>query len=204
MFNLFKKEPAPTAAQAAKGSTAIPAACGLQPFLEQRAGQSIHDGLYRVVDQATYSLGQEFVQAGFPHLAARVQCFGYDWLGSLFCLDSARMVNGGRGVLLLEPGTGKELAIPVNLESFHDEMVFPQPHALFCQDFYFRWLASGGSAPGPDQCVGYKKPLFLGGKDEVENLELSDLDVYWTISAQLIRKVRELPVGAKIDRVTIS
>jgi hypothetical protein len=35
-----------------------------------------------------------------------------------------------------------------------------------------------GGEPNYDQCVGYKKPLFLAGVDDVENIELSDLDVY--------------------------
>jgi len=43
--------------------------------------------------------------------------------------------------------------------------------------------------------MGYRKPLFLGGSDEVENLEVSDLDVYWHIMGQIIRKTKGLPQG---------
>lgn len=33
-----------------------------------------------------------------------------------------------------------------------------------------------GAEPAYDQCIGYKKPLFLGGEDDISNQELSDLE----------------------------
>jgi hypothetical protein len=48
------------------------------------------------------------------------------------------------------------------------------------------------------ECVGYRKPLFLGGADNLTNVEMLDLDVYWTLTAQLIAKTRGLPAGTKI------
>jgi hypothetical protein len=70
-------------------------------------------------------------------------------------------------------------------------------------DFHQRWLASGGATPGHTQCVGYRKPLFLGGADKLENLELSDLDVYWHLMGQLIAKTKGLPRGTPV-RINIS
>ncbi|WP_202385393.1 hypothetical protein [Altericroceibacterium endophyticum] len=40
--------------------------------------------------------------------------------------------------------------------------------------------------------------MFLGGVDDLENLELSDLDVYWHLSAQIIRQARGLPPGTSV------
>lgn len=70
--------------------------------------------------------------------------------------------------------------------------------------FYKEWLATGGTPPRYDQCVGYRVPLFVGGADGIANLEMADFDVYWTITAQLLAKVRELPSGTRINDVTIS
>ena len=36
------------------------------------------------------------------------------------------------------------------------------------------------------ECVGYKVPIYLNGKDEVSNLEVSDMEVYWGIMAPLM------------------
>jgi hypothetical protein len=33
-------------------------------------------------------------------------------------------------------------------------------------------------------------PLFLGGEDNIDNLELTDMEVYWYIIAQLISKTK--------------
>lgn len=58
--------------------------------------------------------------------------------------------------------------------------------AALAVEFHKQWLESGGSAPRYEQCIGYKKPLFLGGTDGIDNLEVSDLDVYWHLMGQLI------------------
>jgi hypothetical protein len=45
------------------------------------------------------------------------------------------------------------------------------------------------------RCVATKVPFFLGGKDSVENLEIIDLEVYWSLSGQLRNGTRvESPV----------
>ena len=41
---------------------------------------------------------------------------------------------------------------------------------------------------GLEDCVGYKIPLFLGGNDEISNLEITDMEIYWGICGQLITK----------------
>lgn len=37
-----------------------------------------------------------------------------------------------------------------------------------------------------NECAGYKIPLFLNGDDIVDNLEVSDMEVYWEIMMPLI------------------
>ena len=43
--------------------------------------------------------------------------------------------------------------------------------------------------PSYKNCVGYKVPLFLGGKDAISNYEETDMEVYWSISAQIISQI---------------
>ena len=45
-------------------------------------------------------------------------------------------------------------------------------------------------------------PLFLGGRDEIHNLELVDMDVYWSICGQLRLGTRKLPEGTTIQQVS--
>ena len=105
---------------------------------------------------------------------------------------------------MLEPGAGQSLEIPANFKDFHDiELVNYQNEAL-AADFHRAWLDTGGTVPDPPKCIGYKKPLFLGGEDVLGNLEPTDMDVYWSVSGQLLAKIRSLPVGTKIDDVRVS
>jgi len=89
---------------------------------------------------------------------------------------------------MLEPGTGEALEIPCNLLTFHDDELIHHAEEALAAGFYAQWLDEGGAMPRYDQCVGYKRPLYLGGNDGVENVELSDLDVHWSLSGQLIEK----------------
>ena len=140
----------------------------------------------------------------FPEFADRIECFGADWLGRQFATDRGRIVGGTPQVIMLEPGTGEALEIPVNREAFHAEELVNEPDAAVAYSFFEQWLASGGVRPQYEECVSYKRPLYLGGADDVTNLELSDFDVYWSLSAQLLARVRRLPTGTRLGNVSIS
>lgn len=161
------------------------------------------DGAYRLHRPEDVVRFTELAAAAFPEFAGRIECFGADWAGRQFATDRGRLADGAPQVLLLEPGTGEALAIPVGLRAFHEEELVQEPDAAVGYSFFKQWLAAGGTRPDYDQCIGYKKPLYLGGVDDVTNLELGDFDVYWSISAQLLERVRGLPVGTRIGSVSI-
>lgn len=158
-------------------------------FGKKRAAEvntGLPDGIYRQHRQEDVEHFTQLAVDAFPDLAGRVRCFGADWLGRQFASDAAR----GGEVLLIEPGTGELLEIPVDVETFHAEELVEQADAAAALFFYREWLAAGGAVPGYDQCIGYKVPLFLGGADTPDNLELGDFDVYWTVCAQLLAQSR--------------
>lgn len=142
-------------------------------------------GAYRRLDAADVAAIADDVFAAFPEFAGLAQIFGADWLGRVFATQG----QGGE-VLLLEPGTAEALEIPVDLAEFEASELVDNPDAALAFGFYQSWRNAGGAAPGPGQCIGYRKPLFLGGADEMDNLELSDLSVYWSVTAQIIAQVR--------------
>jgi hypothetical protein len=156
------------------------------------AGSSFASGLYRIVHPKDLEVWALRVGHAYPRFEKRIVCFGYDWLGCVFALDSERLEGGQPGVVMFEPGTGKALEIPSNILTFHNDQSKEFWEAALAISFFQKWLSSGGTRPSITQCIGYKKPLFLGGKDTIENIELSDIDVYWHIAGQLIRQVRGL------------
>jgi hypothetical protein len=157
--------------------------------------------LHRPEDVARFTA---LAAEAFPQFAERIECFGADWLGRQFATDQGRVVEGEPQILMLEPGSGEALEIPVNVAAFHAEELVNEPDTAAAYSFYQQWLATGGVCPDYDQCIGYKRPLYLGGSDDVSNLEVIDFDVYWSLSAQILAQVCGLPAGTSIEQVSIS
>lgn len=179
-------------------------AAGLSEFFENYSGCSFGGGLYRVHSFQDIEKWNEVVGKAFPEFSNRIFCFGCDWLGRQFSLDKGRIESGEPLILMLEPGTGEVLEIPVNFIQFHENELVDYANEALAAEFFQEWLSAGNESPKLDQCVGYKKPLFLNGSDTIENLELTDLEVYWDLSSQLLEKVRGLPPGTPINNITIS
>jgi hypothetical protein len=143
------------------------------------------------------------IAAGFTEFVARIRCFAFDWLGRQFSVDETRGEPGDPGVLMFEPGTAQALEIPTTLSRFFDEELVDHANAALAVEFYSEWMNSGGSAPAFSECVGYRTPLFLGGADDVSNLEVLDMSVYLHLMSELRQGTRELPPGAQIDGLAI-
>jgi hypothetical protein len=168
----------------------LSACAGYDELAARFAGCTFEDGLYRIHDAASGPKGMELLADAFPEFAARSCPFAYDWLGRQFAVDGDREEAGEALVLLMEPGTGQALEIPFDLVAFHEQLDDLREPAL-AQAFFLEWSEASGATPlKPEDCVGYKVPLFLGGSDTVDNLEVVDMDVYWTLSGQLLEGVR--------------
>ena len=163
---------------------------GWNELIDQFGGGSFGQGLYRVIRGSDLDAWSDRVANAFPAFAGRITCFGFDWLGRVLAVDAARLEGGEAGVVLFEPGTGEALEIPCSIATFHDEELIDYADAALAGDFHEAWLSNGGPAPRHDQCVGYRKPLFLGGGDDLDNLEVSDIDVYWHLMGQFIARTR--------------
>jgi Domain of unknown function (DUF1851) len=183
-------------------SYSAPSLPGLRQLFDQFGGASFRGGLYRIVHPADLMTWQDRIHFAYPEFEGRIFCFGFDWLGRVFALDIKRTENGQAGVVMFEPGTGEALEIPSNLQSFHEAELIEFGEAALAISFHAKWLAAGGAMPRYDQCIGYRMPLFFGGADEVENLEASDIDVYWHLTGQLILQTKGLPKGTTV-RVNI-
>ena len=90
------------------------------------------------------------------------------------------------------------MELTTNIQSFQNDELTGFGEAVLASNLHKEWLACGGVEPAYMECIGFKKPLFLGGGDDLENLELSDLDVYWHLMGQLIVKTRHLPPGTPV------
>jgi hypothetical protein len=184
--------------------TRLLAADGYEGLAQRFAGCSFENGLYRLHDATSGPLALSWIAETFPEFARRACPFGYDWLGRQFAIDTGRMHAGQPLVLLLEPGTGQRLEIPLTFGAFHDEELVEYRDAALATGFFDTWAQAHPRALPLAQgdCVGYQVPLFLGGRDTVDNLEVIDLDVYWTTCGQLRQGTLQLPEGTSIKDVS--
>ncbi|CAO3980738.1 T6SS immunity protein Tdi1 domain-containing protein [Achromobacter mucicolens] len=176
----------------------------LQLFLDRYGGLSFNNGIYRALSAESAAQSTEYVVHAYPTYSGHIICFGIDWLGRIFALDARRLEQGLPGVVMFEPGTGDCFTVPCNIVTFHNSELVQYGEDVLAEPYYKTWLANGGQEPLINQCVGYIIPLFLGGRDEVSNLELSDLDVYWHLLSQLIRQTRGLPAGTPVGPITLT
>ena len=151
---------------------------------QEFGGQVFADGIYRVMSSDMQALAKTNLMVAFGEAAQNLEPFSSDWLGRIF---SVRETD--RTVLLAEPGTAELLETQVDLHKFHNTELREHADAALAEPFYLEWRAAGNPAPRLDQCVSYRTPLFLGGSDTLDNLELNDMDVYWSIVAQIMQKL---------------
>jgi type VI secretion system (T6SS) immunity protein Tdi1 len=180
------------------------AVAGYSELVGPFAGCTFENGLYRLHDEVSGPRAEALVAEAFPAFHPRACPFGYDWLGRQFLVDAGRIEDGEPQVLLAEPGTGEVLEVPLSFAAFHEQLFELREPAL-AAEFFSAWTRSNPNLVPiePADCVGYQVPLFLGGKDSIENLEVIDLDVYWSICSQLHKGTRHLPPGTSIREVAL-
>ena len=183
--NAFSHTP-PREVSSRKGADNVPSE--VLDVISKFGGHSFAKGLYRVISAENYNAWMERISQAFPRLPGITACFGYDWQGDVFAVNSKIQADGKPGVVLFEIGSADVLELPFNLENFHNVGLVEDTDGLLTADGYNKWLSRGGVQPSYDECIGYKVPLFLGGKDNYNNLELSDIDVYWHILGQIMQQ----------------
>jgi hypothetical protein len=174
----------------------------LAEIFDVLGGSTFDDGIYRVHTAESAAVSNELIDAGFKEFGGMTPAFGFDWLGRQFAAD-LRTPTNDPPVLMFEPGSGEVLEIPVTTSRFHDYELIESKEAALAARFFEEWSDRNSSSlpVSFDACVGYKVPLFLGGSDTVDNLTVTDLDVYWTIVSQLRLGVRGMAPGTPISSV---
>lgn len=167
------------------------------------SGRSFNGGLYRLHTPDAAVKWNGIVGRLYGQYAGRISVFGYDWLGRQFALDSERVENGRPLVVMFAPAQGDSYLIPADIAGFHDQILVDLPEPTLALSAYRAWRAAGNGPLPMNQCAGFKRPLIMGGSDEVANLAPIDMDVEWELLYQLWSAKRQLPEGARIDKVAV-
>jgi len=175
---------------------------GLDTLLNELGGQSMNQGLYRVIKPDQVAAATLAMEAVFPEYRGRIVPFGFDWLGRHFACDFKRVESGHPLVLMLEVGVGEAMEIPSTLLDFHNVELVDYIDDVLATSFWRNWRTLNPAELTFNDCVGYKVPLFLGGVDVVENLERIDLNLYVELCGQLRNRALTLPQGQCIRNLT--
>jgi len=168
-------------------------------LLENIGGKSFNNGIYRVHSFASSKQWTDLVKDAFPE-AKNIWIFGYDWLGRQFGIS----LDQGSQISFFDIATNEMFNMPCNdIFEFHNvELVEYEDDALAKIDFE-KWMVKWVKCIGLKDCVGYKIPLFLGGKDEFENYELVNTEVFWSLNIQIVKQINKLPPGTSIDEIKL-
>ncbi|MCD7835586.1 MAG: DUF1851 domain-containing protein [Lachnospiraceae bacterium] len=151
-------------------------------FLASIQGKTFLNGMFRVFKVSEIEKWCKIVEQSFPAYKNQVDVFSYDWLGRIFALSKTEGT-----VLMFEPGTGEVLDIPADLVNFFNIEIAEHHEDSLASTFFNEWYETQQHyVLKPNECAGYKVPLFLNGDDVVDNLEVSDMEVYWEIMMPLI------------------
>jgi hypothetical protein len=166
-------------------------------------GKTFNGGLYRVLRADQVSEITKSAEQVFPEFSGRIVVFGYDWLGRYFAIDLKQLEGEKPQILMLETGVGEVMNIPVSILDFHNVEMVDHMNDALSSNFYEKWKKENPLPIPFDKCIGYKIPLFLGGADEILNLEVIDLSVYSEICGQLRSKIVKLAPGQTIAQVSM-
>jgi hypothetical protein len=179
---------------------------GYRELAQSFAGVTFDAGLYRIHDASSGPAGQQLIAESFPRFAPQVRVFGFDWSGNQYALDNSRKVGADAQVKMFEISSGSVFDIPATLLEFHNDLLPSDKNVPLGNDYFQEWreFAKVTDALEFSKCVGHDVPLFLGGPDSVENLSVTDLEVYWALTGQLRAKTADLPLDTKISGIDIA
>ncbi|MCG8509375.1 MAG: hypothetical protein MI741_09115, partial [Rhodospirillales bacterium] len=100
-------------------------------------GTTYEHGLYRVVIASKVASATDAISHVFPETRGRIRVFAYDWLGRHFAIDVKEQPS--KRVLMLEPGAGETMEIPVPIIEFHNTELVDYPNDALAKSFYENW-----------------------------------------------------------------
>lgn len=168
-------------------------------ILKSLGGSTFNKGLYRLHTVESSNIWAKVISEYFEEYSNKLYPFGFDWMGRQFCLQ-----KGTDLLLMFDPATGEDFSFRQTLSLLHNEDFVADTDNMLAEvlfnkirDFY------NIDKLNYDSCLGYKVPLFFGGKDSIENYELQDLEVYWILQSQFYRQSKNLPPGTEIGKIIL-
>jgi hypothetical protein len=178
---------------------------GWDELFIQYPGATFRNGIYRLHTPETAMLAHQLVRNAFPKLAHKYRFFAYDWLGRQFALDFEREIDGEPAIAEVDFVDHEIYQIPVDFLGFHNETLDIDAEPAVASSLFAEWAAENPRAVPlkRNQIVGYRIPLTLGGKHEVSNMVVEDMDVSLEFKRQIHEAIQGEDEGTPIRGVDI-
>ncbi|MFE9454554.1 T6SS immunity protein Tdi1 domain-containing protein [Streptomyces sp. NPDC006739] len=163
---------------------------GGQELVALGAGKSFGGGIMRIHDIDQSRRAAILIGEAFPEYRDRIVPFAKDWLGRQFAIPTRKRTPIAGQVLLIEPGSGDAFVVDATLVDLFDREMVEDPDTFLAADLFSEWRLENSERIPAGKCVGFKVPIFLGGRGAVDNLEVSDEEVYWSLCGQLRSQVK--------------
>lgn len=171
--------------------------------IKRLGGKSFNNGIYRVYRGDEITQYTDLMCSQFKALKGKALVFASDWMGRQFVITHTDTVDGQPTVACLEPGVPDSFCTDRSIVAFHESCLIDMPDDTLARKLFVKWSRRHKAPVLPHQCVGFRLPLFLGGADDLKNLEMMDMNVYLEMCGQLWEKVKDLPEGTEIGSVSI-
>lgn len=153
----------------------------LYKLIDTFSGMSFDDGLYRIHSFTSSSQWALIISNYFPKYLNDIYPFGFDWAGRQYCLSK----SNSSLLYMFDPSTGEDFSLNQSIVAFHNDDLVNDTIPILSPDIYRKILSFLClDSIGWCDCLGYKRPLFLGGNDTIENYEKSNLKLYWDLTLQ--------------------
>ena len=154
-----------------------------QDFISQLGGRQFRGGLFNSFRMEDLTLWRTYISDAFPEIKGQFYPFGYDWQGTCFAITKDS--TGKEKILFIEIGSGEILTLPCSFAEFMNVEIPKKADAIFEYAMYDEWKSYAKADIPYGNCVGFIVPLFLGGEGVPKNMEISDMEVYWSILGQI-------------------
>ncbi|GAA0894554.1 hypothetical protein GCM10009122_42350 [Fulvivirga kasyanovii] len=162
-------------------------------------GGAVYDhGAFKLHNFGSAYFWDKVVGGYFPSYKNKYNFFGFDWMARQYAIS-----KGGNLILMFDPATGEAYELEQSLIGFFNIDLVEYREETLALDIFNRLEYLHKNKLGYNECLGFKKPLFLGGIDKLENYELTEMEVYWELSYQIYCKVKGLPLGTIVKSISI-
>lgn len=158
-------------------------------FVIGLGGMSFGKGLFTVIERGDIGYWEDNVTRAFPEYRNKFRLFGYDWMGRCFALNSSK--EDEEKIIVFDPAALSVSEVSLSFMDFVNRAIPLNTNECLMSDNFIRWYNENRTELEYMQCVAYKEPLFLGGKDEAENLTIDDMDRYWRSIGKTVTAMRK-------------